>query len=124
MNHAEQWIRDWCARDIEAIVSHYADGARFVSPVAAVRTGNAVVVGRDALLKYWSGARAYTTFEFTLERVMWDEPNNEMVIVYTRNVDGKRERACEFFRFDDAGRVIAGEAMYGSALQVGPTPDP
>jgi hypothetical protein len=36
-----------------------------------------------------------------------------MVIVYTRDIDGRHERACEFFRFDDHGRVIAGEAMYG-----------
>jgi hypothetical protein len=112
--HAEEWIRDWCARDIERIVSHYAEDARFVSPVAARWTGNPLVVGREALLNYWSGARQYGSFRFTLERVLWDDAKQEMVVVYTRDIDDRHERACELFRFDDHGRVIAGEAMYGA----------
>ncbi len=112
--HAEEWIRDWCARDIERIVSHYAEHARFVSPLAARRTGSSVVIGREALVKYWSGAHAYGTFRFTLERVLWDDAQQEMVVVYTRDVDGRRDRACEIFRFDTDGYVIAGEALYGA----------
>jgi hypothetical protein len=112
--HAEEWIRDWCARDIERIVSHYAEDARFVSPVAARRTGNPVVVGREALLKYWSAARGYRSFRFTLEHVLWDDAEQEMVVVYTRDVDGRHDRACEIFRFNDRDQVIAGEAMYGA----------
>lgn len=113
-NHAEEWIRDWCARDIERIVSHYAVDARFVSPVAARRTGSPLVIGREALLKYWSGAREYGSFRFILERVLWDEVKQELVIVYTREIDGLRQRACEMFRFNDRGEVIEGEAMYGA----------
>lgn len=112
--HAEEWIRDWCARDIERIVSHSAEHARFVSPVAARRTGNPLVVGREALLKYWSGTRGYGSFRFTLERVLWDDAKQEMVVVYTRDIDGHHDRACELCRFDDHGQVIAGEAMYGA----------
>jgi len=112
--HAEEWIRDWCATDIERIVSHYAEDARFVSPVAARRTGNPLVVGREALLKYWSFARGYGSFRFTLERVQWDDAKQEMVVVYTRDIDGHHDRACEIFRFDDHSQVIAGEAMYGA----------
>ena len=112
--HAEAWIRDWNARDIERVVSHFAEGARFVSPLAAQRTGSPVVVGRDALREYWSGARRHRSFRFTLERIHWDDARQEMVVVYTRDVDGRRTRACEFFRFDDHGEVVAGEAMYGA----------
>ena len=112
--HAEEWIRDWCVRDVERIVSHYAEDARFASPIAARRTGNAVVIGRAALLAYWSGARQYDSFRFTLERVLWDDAKQEMVVVYTRDVDGRRDRACEMFRFDEQGYVSAGEAMYGA----------
>lgn len=112
--HAKEWIHDWCARDIERIVSHYAVDARFVSPIAARRTGNPVVIGREALLKYWSGARAYRTFRFTLERVLWDDVQQEMVVVYTRDIDGHRDRACEIFRFGDDDYVVAGEALYGA----------
>jgi len=112
--HAEEWISDWCARDIGRIVSHYAEDARFVSPVAARRTGNPLVVGREALLDYWSGARGYGSFRFTLERVLWDDAKQEMAVVYTRDIDGRRDRACELFRFDEHGCVVAGEAMYGA----------
>jgi hypothetical protein len=38
----------------------------------------------------------------------------EMVVVYTRDIDGRRDRACEMFRFNDHDEVIAGEAMYGA----------
>src|SRR5262249_31769743 len=69
--HAEAWIRDWNARDIERVVSHYAEGARFVSPLATKRTGDPVVVGRDALRAYWSGARRHGSFRFTLEHIHW-----------------------------------------------------
>jgi hypothetical protein len=112
--HAEEWIRNWCARDIERIVSHYAEEARFVSPLAARRTGTALVVGRQALFEYWSGARAYGSFHFTLERVLWDDARQEMVLLYRRDIDGQHSRACEFFRFNAHGQVIEGEAMYGA----------
>jgi hypothetical protein len=112
--HAEEWIRDWCARDIERIVSRYSEDARFVSPVAARRTGNPLVIGREALLQYWSDTRGYGSFRFTLERVLWDDAKQEMVVVYTRDIDGRHDRACEIFSFDEHGHVIAGEAMYGA----------
>ena len=113
--HAKEWIGDWCARDIARIVSRYAPDARFVSPVAARRTGSPLVVGREALLQYWSGTREYGSFRFTLERVLWDDAKQEMVVVYIRDIDGRRDRACELFRFDDHRQVVAGEAMYGAA---------
>ena len=50
---AQDWLGAWCARDIERITSHFTEGARFVSPFAAKRTGNGVVVGREALTAYW-----------------------------------------------------------------------
>lgn len=112
--HARAWVRDWCARDIDRIVSHYAEEVRFVSPVAAQRTGHAVVTGREALRRYWAGTRVYRSFAFALERVLWDGEQQELVVIYTREIEGKRSRACEMFRFDAGGQVVAGEAMYGA----------
>lgn len=91
--YAQHWIRDWCARDIERILSQFAEDARFVSPVAAKRTGKALVVGRDALRAYWQVVHSFGSFRFTLERVLWDETLQEMAIVYTRDIDGRRDRA-------------------------------
>lgn len=113
---AKEWIRNWCERDVEAIVSHFSEDARFVSPVAAKRTGNALVVGRDALRAYWAVVHTFRTFAFQLERTVWDEERTELVIVYTREVDGRRDRACELLRFNDAGQVVEGEAMYGAEI--------
>lgn len=112
--YAQDWIRDWCARDVERIVSHFAEDARFVSPVAAKRTGSALVVGRNALIEYWQVVQSFGSFRFTLERVIWDEALQEMAIVYTRDIDGRRDRACELLRFNASGKVFAGEAMYGA----------
>jgi hypothetical protein len=113
---ADGWIRDWCARDVDRITSHFSEDARFVSPIAAKRTGNALVMGRKALHAYWQVAYSFGSFRFTLARVIWDEAEQELVIVYIREIDGCRDRACEWLRFDMSGMVIAGEAMYGANL--------
>jgi hypothetical protein len=111
---AREWIGAWNARDIDRVVSHYAPGATFISPVAERRLGAARVIGRDALRTYWSGARQYHEFHFELEHCVWDEPSRELVLYYRRSVNGEPSRASEFFRFDEAGTVIHGEAMYGA----------
>ena len=111
---AQDWIRGWCARDVDLIVSHFAENARFVSPVAAKRTGSPLVVGRDALSRYWQVVHSFGSFQFTLERTIWDADAQELVIIYTREIDGRQDRACEILRFDSSGRVTAGEAMYGA----------
>lgn len=113
---AANWIRHWCHREVQQIVAHFAPDARFTSPVAAKRTGHPLVVGRDALRDYWSVVHTFTTFQFFLERIIWDQERQELVIVYTREIDGKRDRACELLRFDSNGLVAEGEAMYGTAI--------
>jgi len=49
---AAHWIGAWNSHDIEAILSHYGDDVVFLSPVAAQRTGNGRVIGREALRSY------------------------------------------------------------------------
>ena len=112
--YAHEWIRQWCARDVEQVVSHFAPDARFVSPVAARRTGHALVVGREALTNYWQVVHSFGSFTFALERVIWDDALQEIAIVYTRDIDGRRDRACELLRFNASGEVVSGEAMYGA----------
>lgn len=114
--YAREWIRNWCDRDVGAIVSHFAEDARFVSPVAAKRTGSALVFGRDALSRYWSMVHSFGSFRFTLDRILWDDDAQELAIIYSREIDGRHDRACEILRFNAAGEVEAGEAFYGAEI--------
>lgn len=112
--YAQEWIANWNRRDIDAIVSHHAEDATFVSPVAAERTGNALVRGRTALAAYWSFARQLDRLVFELEATTWDDEQQELLIVYRRDINDRRDRACEIVRFDNNGLVAHGEAMYGA----------
>ena len=112
---ASTWIDEWNRRDIEAMVSHYTRDVRFVSPVAAKRTGSSVVIGREALAAYWSVARQYRKLVFTFESFVWDPVRMVLVIVYRRQVNDTNDRAVEIFHFNPDGLIRAGEAMYGAA---------
>ena len=112
---ASKWIDAWNRRDIDTLVSHYTPDVRFVSPMAALRTGSSVVTGREALTAYWSGARKYRKFVFTFESLVWDSVRMVLVVVYRRQVNDRNDRAVETFHFNPDGLVRAGEAMYGAA---------
>ena len=113
---ADAWIDAWNQRDIDLLVSHYTLDVRFVSPVAAERTGLSVVNGREALRMYWSGAKQYKKFVFTFESLIWDSERLVLAIIYRREVDDRRDRAVEIFHFRSDGLVDSGEAMYGAKL--------
>ena len=63
----------------------------------------------------WNGARAYASFTFTPENVIWDQEQQLLVITYTRDIEGRCDRACEIVRFDQFGEVAEGEGLYGAA---------
>ena len=113
----DTWIRDWNARDLDAILAHYADDVEFRSPTAAEVVGLSTIGGKAALAAYWRTALArHSALHFTLDRFVWDAEAAELVIVYIAERSGQRRRACESFRFGPAGLVVAGEAMYGAEL--------
>jgi uncharacterized protein (TIGR02246 family) len=112
---AEGWVAAWNARDIEAVLAHFADDARFTSPRAAQRVGTAVVEGKEALGAYWRLAAAQAaSLRFMLDHVVWDEARQELVIFYTNERDGQRTRACEWLRFGADGLAVEGAALYGA----------
>jgi len=113
---ASAWIDAWNQRDIDLLVSHYTLDVRFVSPVAAERTGSSVVNGREALRSYWSGAKQYRKFIFTFESLIWDPELLVLAIIYRREVDERHDRAVEIFHFRSDGLVNSGEALYGAKL--------
>ena len=113
---AKAWIDAWNRRDIDVLVSHYTLDVRFVSPVAAQRTGSSIVNGREALKAYWSGAHQYGKFVFTFESLAWDPQRRVLIIIYRRIVDERHDRAVEIFHFGSDGLVHSGEALYGAKL--------
>ncbi len=53
---AERWISSWNARDVEAVLTHYADDVVFTSPTAVrfAPESSGTVRGKDALRSYWT----------------------------------------------------------------------
>lgn len=55
---ARSWLDAWNCRDIDAVLSHFAEDAVFSSPLAAqiVAGSDGVVRGKQALRSYWTAA--------------------------------------------------------------------
>lgn len=114
---ALNWIRAWNRKDVNAVLEHYAEDARFVSPKAANFVGNPIVKGKEALSRYWQlAAKKIEKIEFTLDHIVWDSAANELVIFYEANLNGVCSRACEAMKFDSSGKQVSGEAMYGASI--------
>lgn len=107
---AEDWIRVWNARDLDAILAHYADDIEFSSPRIALVMGtkDARVKGKSALRAYWQKALGLNpALRFTLDRVL---TGSDAVTIAYRNQRG--EHVTETFAFDDAGLVKQSFATY------------
>ena len=114
--HAADWIAAWNRRDVDEVLSVFSETTRFTSPNALKITGNATLESKAALAAYWREAsHRISSIQFRLDHVLCDVERREMVVVYDSTVNGKSTRACEFMRFDEAGRQVDGEAMYGTA---------
>ena len=51
----EQWVKDWNAHDVDALLAHFTDDVVFTSPTAVrLLGGDGVIRGKEALRKYWS----------------------------------------------------------------------
>jgi len=110
-----QWIANWNARDVDAVLSHFADDCVFESPIAQTIAGQAKLVGKAALRSYWEAALArIPTLHFTLDDLAWDPARRTLAVMYTSRV-GERVTACsELMTFDAQGRQILGRAYYGA----------
>jgi hypothetical protein len=65
----EQWVGDWNAHDVDALLAHFTDDVVFTSP-AAVRLlgGDGVIRGKEALRTYWSeGIRLIPDLHFEVQ---------------------------------------------------------
>jgi ketosteroid isomerase-like protein len=105
---AADWIDAWNARDLDRILSHYADGIEFVSPfaVALLNDPSGTVRGKAALRDYFAkGLERYPDLKFELHRTL---TGVGCVTLYYRSV--RDLMAAETFEFDGHGhdaRVLA-----------------
>lgn len=112
---AAAWIANWNARDVEAVLAHFADDCVFESPVAQTVTGDARLVGKAKLRAYWDAALArIPSMHFALNDVAWDSGSRTLAVMYTSRV-GERVTSCsELMTFDAEGRQTLGRAYYGA----------
>ena len=102
------WIKAWNSHDLAGILSHYAEDVVFLSPLAAVRTGNGRVVGHEALRAYWGpGLAAQPELKFQLERVL---VGHETLTLQYANHRG--QRVAETFEFGPDQKVVRASACY------------
>jgi predicted ester cyclase len=106
---ANDWIAAWNARDVETILSHYADSIVFLSPIAERVTGNGRIVGVETLRDYWQRALAgVPDLHFDLEAVL--SGADSLTILY-RNQRG--QQVAEMVEFNAVGKVVRSVACYG-----------
>jgi steroid delta-isomerase len=114
---AEKWAAAWNRKDIEAVLGHFAEDARFTSPKAEVIAGTPELVGKAALRAYWAQAISRIgVIHFTIERVVVDREARSLLIVYQGTLDDRRVLAGELLTFAATGEVIRGDALYGASL--------
>jgi hypothetical protein len=114
---AQAWIDLWNDHDLEGMLAQYREDVRFVSPMAELVTGSALVEGKAALRDYWRLALSrIRPVQFELERTIYDPEMRELAIVYVAELDGRRTRVCELIAFDSAGQVICSDAWYGTRV--------
>jgi hypothetical protein len=111
---AEQWARNWNARNVEAVLAHFAEDVVFSSPVALTVTGKASVVGKSALRAYWRRALdGHPALSFEVQRTLWDQETGELAIIYDREINERHDRAAEVLTFGAGDLIVRGEAFYG-----------
>ena len=104
----EQWVSDWNAHDLDAMLSHYHDDVVFSSPVAIrVLGGDGIMRGKAELRRYWAeGLRLIPDLHF--EVVGYYLGVDTLVINYRNQKGGL---VAEVLSFTD-GLVRAGHGTY------------
>jgi hypothetical protein len=103
-----QWVNNWNAHDVEAILSHFTDDVVFSSPIAIqLLGGNGIVRGKDALRNYWTeGVRRAPDLHF---EVLAFYVGVQAIVINYRNQTGRL--VCEVLLFDGS-HVREGHGTY------------
>jgi ketosteroid isomerase-like protein len=108
---ASGWVRAWNARDLDAVLAHFAEDIVFSSPLAQSLTGapGGVVGGRRALREYWEAALArHPDLQFELLGVFC---GSDALVVRYRNHRGVE--ATETLVLGEDGTAVRAVAAYG-----------
>lgn len=111
---AQQWVTDWNAHDIDALMAHFTEDVVFSSPVAIrILGGDGVIRGKAALRHYWSeGIRLIPDLHFEVLAVYVGI--RTLVINYRNQAGGV---VCEVLTFD--GPLVS--EGHGTYLTEAPT---
>lgn len=106
---AEAWIAAWNARDLGAVLEHYADDVVVCSPLVAKRLGraNGTLRGKDELSAYFATGLGNPALQFTLEDVRLGV--NAMTVLYTRE---NGIRVADTMELNAQGRATRMTACY------------
>jgi hypothetical protein len=109
---ARSWVKAWNDRDVEEVLSHFADDALFTSPVAAevVPGSDGVICGKESLRRYWNQAlQRNSGLHFELLGVYFGV---DTLVIRFRNQEGIDR--CEVLTFS-SGLVQTGHGTYPAA---------
>lgn len=106
---AKEWVTVWNSRDLDRILSHYADDFEMASPCIAQIAGepSGVLKGKAAVATYWAKALVrLPSLHFELHSIL---VGAEGLVIYYKGVSGM---VAEFFCFDSSGKVSRSSAHY------------
>lgn len=110
---AQDWIEAWNAHDLEAILSHYAEGVQYQSPFVTQLGGNpqGTLRGIEIVRAYVKRAlEAFPNLHFVLLGVYGGV---DSVVLHYRSVNDLT--AAEFFQFDLQNKIVHITAHYSPA---------
>ncbi|WP_126457082.1 YybH family protein [Sulfuriflexus mobilis] len=106
---ALEWIQAWNSKDINTIMSHYAEDFEMTSPIimSLVNEASGTIKGKDAITKYWSKAiKTNPNLHFTLVNVFIG------VTSILINYKGHRGLSSEVLHFNANNKVNRAYAHY------------
>jgi hypothetical protein len=113
---AKQWLEDWNAHDLEAIMSHYAESLEFTSPIIIklVEIPDGTIRDKAQLRSYFQkGLTVYPDLKFEPINILFGV--NSMVLYYRSYRNNSTQFSAEFMGFDAAGLVNKVVAHYSEA---------
>jgi len=118
--HVERWINAWNNKDLETVLSMFADNIEFSSPKIKVITpefNSEKVNNKKDLKHYWSTALAkITSLHFTPKDYFIK--GNICVLEYIATFDGKSKfLSIEKSEFNDDNKIYKASAFYGPQIE-------
>lgn len=109
-NFATEWVDAWNSKNIEAIMSHYADDVVFSSPfiLKAQINDNGMIHGKAALRTYFERALAKNPdLYFDLKHTMAGIKSVTLIYIRKQTI-----LASEVMILNDEGKVVEGLSHY------------